>query len=39
MNRTVRFDLMVDGTEMEGVVTNLSHGHTPPTEVKLRKVN
>ncbi len=38
MNRTVRFDLMVTETEMEGVVTNLSLGDSPPTEVRLRKV-
>jgi hypothetical protein len=38
MNRTVRFDLMINGTEIEGVVTNLSLGDTPPTEVRLRKV-
>jgi len=38
MNRTLLFDLMIEGAEIEGVITNLSIGESPPTEVRLRKV-
>jgi hypothetical protein len=39
MTQTIRFDLVVDGNEMEGVVTNLSFDvGVPPVEVRLRRV-
>jgi hypothetical protein len=38
MNRTFRFDLAVNGTEMEGLVTDLSLGDVLPIEVRLQKV-
>ncbi len=38
MDRTLVFDLVISDTSMEGIVTNLSLGDEPPTEVRLRKV-